>query len=235
MTRQRDWADILGRGPDNPPPGVEWEWVTDTDATGTVHRFRAPRGWVHPDWQRAKQHKASPSGRAQKDAGTRSRLAEKSTATPAPRTAIPDSLDLFRHGLERYSIVPFLRVDDDARRAAQKMADLAAQELGLPYAPLIVWVAAKGDPGWSPTADTITAPRDCKGFVSDTRPGTVHVRTGLLPEDTAAVVAHETRHIWQQKRLGSLAISYGSDPGPYEADADSFMRHMLARYGIDGG
>ena len=164
-----------------------------------------------------------------------SRAGPVRTATPSVPS--PDLLELFKQGREPYVIVPRGAVDDAARRAAERMADACAAELGL-RRPAVRFVAARGDPGWlearsAARPDVIAGPRDCLGFYTIAAPDAIHVRTTASPEQAAWIAAHELRHYGQHRANGAAMRSADIHAREeLERDADAFAERMLTQVDI---
>jgi hypothetical protein len=103
----------------------------------------------------------------------------------------------------RYCVVPRLRVPDDARRAAEKAADLCADELGITPR-MVRWfdeatparLASLGDP------ERFDAP-ECLGVYRPEAPNCIFIKTTDDARLAAEVAAHETYHRWQFVTFGA--------------------------------
>ena len=145
-------------------------------------------------------------------------------AAPAPRTAARpvdrgelaairrqlEWVDLRAENIERerrlaepitYLIVPGIRVDRQVRRAAERVAELCAEDLGI-WKRAVVWFQpatplALAKAGPSAAGLTFNGPDGLTGRYDHSQPGHVLIRGGRDLVATIQTVAHEIRHAAQ--------------------------------------
>ena len=233
MSDTVDWEWILALGSrDGRHP---WDWIEGTDRQGRKVRFQAPRGLFESDWwrQRKAPKPASRGGLSYKGTSARSHLDGKSVARSTPKTATPDTLELFRQGLQQYAVISWpeldQEVDEDVQRAAKRMVTAAARELGV-TPPTVQWIAEYRSPAWykaqaSGRSAVVVGPIECQGFYDPQQPSHIYLRAGLTAYDAAAIAAHETRHCWQYKTMGRDRMAVAS--AYCEQDATAFQERMM--------
>ena len=233
MSKSIDWELVLTRGAED--GRHPWDWVEDVDQEGRKYRFKAPRGLFQSEWwrQRKAPKPASRGGLSYKGTSARSHLDGKSVARSTPKTAIPDTLELFRQGLQQYAVISWpeldKEVDEEVQRAAKRMVTAAARELGV-SPPTVQWIADYRSPAWykalaSGQSTVVVGPMSCSGFYDPQQPNCVYLKLGLTAYDAAAIAAHETRHRWQHKTMGRDRMAVAS--AYCEQDATEFQERMM--------
>ena len=172
------------------------------------------------------------------------RAATAGRTTTAPRAAPvvvpvrPNPVELAGRGQEAYHALTMLDVDDQVRRSAVRAVKSAAAVLGIDP-PEVIWVAARGEPGWHKANDAgrvpIVAGAGIDGFFQPQHPRVIHLRAAITsPRHAAYVAAHEVAHAWQHRAGVPLERATGDERERLEQEANTVADRVMAKLD-DGG
>ncbi len=139
----------------------------------------------------------------------------------------------------RWVVFPsaMFRVSDDVRHAAQKMADLASDDLGIPRRPVYWFDEATQARLVDCRAGGAEPERfdegECLGVYRPERPSAIYVRATDSIRQAVAVAAHETKHRAQHLRRG--LARYEAEREACEAEARRYGEQALDWYDCNGG
>ena len=142
-------------------------------------------------------------------------------------------------GTGRWVVFPsaMFRVSDDVRRAAQKMADLASDDLGIPRRPVYWFDEATQARLVDCRAGGAEPERfdedECLGVYRPERPSAIYVRATDSIRQAVETAAHETKHRAQHLRRG--LARYEADREACEAEARRYGEQALDWYDHNGG
>ena len=133
----------------------------------------------------------------------------------------------------RYVITPGIRVDRQGRRAAERVAELCAEDLGIRKR-VVVWFQpatplALAKAGPSAAALTFNGSDGLTGRYDHSQPGLVLIRAGRDLLVTIQTVAHEIRHA-AQGRPRDVAES-----ARFDQEAQDYATRVVAWFEAQGG